>query len=525
MSALLINVMKKLLAIFSFSILYGLSFCQTAPGFNLRMTSDYYNTKLYKICIDNDTIVGLGTGSSDSAGLETGIVLIKFDTFGNILHSKLIQDPLIGPFPLHIRYGSLLKTPNGGYIMNIIPFLFAYPVVVKTDHEFDLEFINKYEDSDGHDFMQGELKSIDNGYLLHGSLKRSNGMADGYVRKIDADGETVWYRKIGFLDSSETVVDIKVVNDSIYAVAMVKTIIPGFSYPSAVSMIKYMNANGEILQEWESEPEPEIGYLRDIVFADQDHLLLYGLYVDTILFGGSYVFKSTISKVDNEFNVEWAKHYGIRVSLSSEIMFYNFENTIDDNYIAVGKTVLLSPDNGPTYGRGWLMKFSPEGDSIWSRQDTSDVLPVSNFNEHVLGGVGVLSSGSIVAGGYVTKTEGQNQSSYIWLIKVSNDGCLDTLYCGLVSGIEEERPESKETMVSVYPNPAQNDVTISFNGKQFNTIHLAVYDLQGRKWLEQYYLNVKAVVFQTEQFPSSLYIVQLKVDGDKPYQFKLSVQH
>lgn len=474
MSALLINAMKKLLAIFSFSILYGLSFCQTAPGFNLRMTSDYYNTKLYKICIDNDTIVGLGTGSLDSTGLETGIVLIKFDTFGNILHSKLIQDTLIGPFPLNIRYGSLLKTPDNGYIMNIIPFLFAYPVIVKTDHEFNLEFIKKYEDSVGQDFMLAELKTVSDGYLLHGSLRRSNGKSDGYVRKIDFNGGSVWYKNLGVFDSSETVVDLKVVNDSVYAVAMVRNIIQSMFNGSARSLIKYLNKDGEIIQEWASGSEPEIGYLRDVLFVGTDYLLLYGMYVDSVTFNGTYVFKSTISKLDSDFNVLWVKHYGRPVSLSSEMMFYNFERTIDNNFIGVGVT-FIEPVASQILDCGWLMKFSEEGDSIWSRLDLSDLNPVQPSNNNRLGGVGVLSSGSIIAGGYAEKWP----DSYIWLIKVTNDGCLDTLYCGLVNTVEEG-PKANIN-VRAFPNPATAYLEVDYSPMQGQAAKLYLTNLLGRR--------------------------------------------
>lgn len=167
------------------------------------------------------------------------------------------------------------------------------------------------------------------------------------------------------------------------------------------------------------------------------------------------------------------------------------------------------------------MKFSPEGDSIWSRQDTSDVLPVSNFNEHVLGGVGVLSSGSIVAGGYVTKTEGQNQSSYIWLIKVSNDGCLDTLYCGLVSGVEEGERLSTDYGINMYPNPARGYLNLSYHASNTKNANLQITNLLGAK-VKDFKLDVLVELHQIPLvgLPNGQYFYSILEDGQRVFSGK-----
>ncbi|MCB9285876.1 MAG: hypothetical protein H6560_01060 [Lewinellaceae bacterium] len=80
---------------------------------------------------------------------------------------------------------------------------------------------------------------------------------------------------------------------------------------------------------------------------------------------------------------------------------------------------------------GWLHKFSPEGDSVWENLIDAP-FPIVYTNQGTLAGVGELSSGSIVAAG---ETINGNQR-YIWLVKVTADGCLDTL-CSTVSPVVE----------------------------------------------------------------------------------------
>lgn len=510
--------MRAFTAILFLFLLHFKLASQEASGFNKRLTCDYPNTKLYKICIDKDTIVGLGTGSVDSTGIEQGIVLMKFDTFGNLLSAKLLQDSLIGPSPLHIRYGSLLKTPDGGYIMNVIPFLFASPVVLKTDRQFNIEFVKAYEEPGTNDFQQCELKAVGNGYLLHGSMKRSNGVSDGFVSKIDENGEPMWFKSFGDFSTSETVVDVHVMNDSVYVVSKVSVVTPVYGYSSLILLA----ADGETLSEWDSELEPEIGYLRSVIDADENGFLTYGLYVAEILPpNNTLLVKSTISKLDKDFNIEWAKHYGKKVSLVSEVMFYDFEETIDGNFIGVGMDAILQPTTSATSG-GWLMKFSPQGDSIWSRQDTSDVMPVHYTNQHKFGGVGVLSSGSIVAGGYVT----QAQNSYLWLVKVTNDGCLDTLYCGLVSGAAEAgqgREQQAAQGLWAYPNPASSAVQLVFQ-QETGEARAACFDAHGRLVkAERLQVTGGQAGMSTAELPNGLYFLRLEVAGRQPIFAKFEI--
>lgn len=443
------------------------------PGFNKRLSMEVPNTKLYKLFIENDTIVALGVASIDTATWGNGIVLMKFDTFGNLLQSRLIVEEVIGQLPIEMPHGNFQPTPDNGYIMSIMPFLFEYPVVLKTDHEFNIEFIEIYDDTTGYNYQLSDFTPVQDGYLLFGLMNWNDFNSDGYVRKINHDGETVWVKYFGNAGKDDSVLDVAVIDDTTYMVAVGQSLAPNYGYFS----LNTINKDGALLNHWQSEPEPEIGYVRGIVSVSDSAILLYGLYVAEILSNNFKLVQSTFSKLDRDFNIEKVQHYGKKVDLDSEIRFYNFEETIDGNFIAVGRTSTMAINNGPTYARGWLMKFSPEGDSIWGRLDTSDVMPVHYLNRQRFGGVGVLSSGSIIAGGYVTNVE--DNSSYIWLIKTTNDGCIDTLYCGLVSATAPEPPKARQ-QVSVYPNPASDMLHITISEGTTSPCTLSVLDMSGR---------------------------------------------
>lgn len=483
-----------------------------APGFNKHFAFPYSQTRIFKILVENDTIIALGDGYETDSATNEGLVLMKFDTLGNLVDSNFIHDSILSTEPVPLRWGSLRTATDGGYIMNATPSFSAYPVIVKTDHDFNLEFVKPFPDTSGHDYQLTDFISIADGYLLFGAYRRWNNTTNGYIRKIDLYGNPVWLKNYGSLTSSVAVIDIKMINDSTFSVAMVYDISTGL----ALSSIKIVNKNGDVLQTWNSDTNPEIGYLRDIVSVDSNGMLIYGLYVFEFAPPFTYIVQSTLSRLDNDFNVKWVKRYGKKVDISSEIMFYDFERTIDGNFVAAGRTSTVPTfEGGPTYARGWLMKFSPEGDSIWSRQDTSDLTPWHILNRHRLGGVGVLSSGSIVAGGFARHLN----DYYAWLIKVTNDGCMDTLYCGLVSGVKETLRINDS--VKVFPNPATTYLDVEYSPVQGQVAKFYLTDILGSKagvYELDSYANQHRIPL--DGFPIGQYFYAILEDGMRVFSGK-----
>ncbi len=92
---------------------------------------------------------------------------------------------------------------------------------------------------------------------------------------------------------------------------------------------------------------------------------------------------------------------------------------------------------------------------MWSRVDTA-------FWSYETGSVNYLydavelPSGSIVACGF-SRTYEPFPKDWGWLIKVSKDGCLDTLFC---SSVSTSFPIIPDKAVSLYPNPATSWVNI-----------------------------------------------------------------
>jgi hypothetical protein len=82
----------------------------------------------------------------------------------------------------------------------------------------------------------------------------------------------------------------------------------------------------------------------------------------------------------------------------------------------------------------------------------------------------VLSSGNIIAAG----TCNQGNTDYAWLLKVSSDGCIDTIFCqpSAVSDVF-----SRAGKITTYPNPSRGEFTVELPPLAEN---LAIFDAYGR---------------------------------------------
>jgi Secretion system C-terminal sorting domain len=419
--------------------------------------------------VDNDTIVGYGLAYNDTINWQQGLLLTKFDSSGNLIASNLLLDSLGDLFSISKLWGKIIKTSDGGYAMTAATFYRESAFLIKVNHDLEVEFIKEYPDTVNLSNYFYKLFEISDGYILYGGIQRPNYQNQGFIRRVDYEGNTVWFDYFGPYDNSDNLLDGQKINDSLYVFAGV---VRNIMQNESISTILLVDGYGNVVDEWESEIEPEIGYFRKILLMPEGGYLTFGLQPVDIV-GSTVVVQPTLARLTADFEVEWINHFGIIASLSSQVRFLDIEPTSDGNYIGAGQSGIKEPGE-PTKSAGWLMKFSPNGDSIWSRYDLSP-LQYDLSHGHSFGGVGVLSSGSIVAGG--SASEGQKK--YIWLVKVTTDGCMDTLFCGLVSAGEEVVPE-QEAKVVVYPNPASDFLMVEHKGNFVKDLHFSLFDVTGR---------------------------------------------
>jgi hypothetical protein len=222
-----------------------------------------------------------------------------------------------------------------------------------------------------------------------------------------------------------------------------------------------------------------------------------------------YETQSSFTKYDSNLQIEWKKHWGQRTFKQNA--FFMHETYLDQNndLVTMGRTFKDTVFEGtPNYSirMGWVMKYTEQGDSIWSR-----VIPLTvpheldNVDKNIYGG-GILSSGSIVAGGMVQI----GSKYYSWLIKLTPDGCLENLFsCSPNSSSTVEQVREAQQALSIVPNPAQDQVTLIADPNT-HAKELVIVDALGRIHIS-YPISPNEVYIQlnTSTLPTGLYQVLL----------------
>ncbi len=450
----------------------------------------------------NDTIIGYGMAQADTIGYQQGVILVKVDSSGNLVKSNVIVDSSGDLLSIDKSWGKITAAQDGGYAMTTAPLVSNSAWLVKVDSELEVEFIKEYPDTVNASNFWYSILEIDGGYILYGSIQDPDLVLRPFVRRVDENGEIVWHKYFGDPNFWGNVLDVDILDDSTLVVGSAEhtTFEIGSSAP-AKTVIRYLNLNGDIIDSWESEPDPDIGYLRKINVTGDNGIIIYGKSIVDVTSQGVKIVQPTLSKLNGDFEIEWVKRYGRTGSLGSQVNFLDIEPTPDGNFIAAGESIVEI--NGDKRASGWLMKFSPEGDSIWSRHDLPPFQSL-NLNDHFFGGVGVLSSGSIVAGGSATE-QGQR---YIWLVKVTADGCLVTLYCGLVPTYETV----PEVEVAVFPNPCRELVYVELKDYLPKNVKIVLYDAIGQRYKVQPLLAGRNTIW-LDGLQAGLYFYEIRESG------------
>ena len=486
------------------------------PGFNKLLDAGFDKNHFRDMIVVNDTIIGYGIGFDSPMNGNQGVILAKIDSFGNLLDTAIILDSLGDPLAIDKTWGRIIPTQDGGFAMTAATAGRNSAFLIKTDWDFNVEFVREYLDTINLSNFQYFLRETEDGYLLYGAVQAPNLLLRPFIRRVDGYGGPIWHQYYGNPSRNGLMSDVKVLGDGT-AVATANEHATADLFGPIKSVFRKVDVgDGSVLLQKTSAPDPDIGYILEIEALGNGGFLTIGAAtIDQI--GNTKIVQTALSRLDGGFNTVWTKKYGRTGTLAAQRWFWDFEPTLDGHYIASGEGhVEMGSEEVPS---GWLMKFSVDGDSIWSRYDIPD-FPVDSLGDTFFGGVGVLSSGSIVAGGTATLWNGQS----IWLVKVGADGCMEVSDCGLVP-VEERESETEGGLV-VYPNPANETLTIRLKEGLQSDAMIGLYNFQGELVLRHAFpKGSHETMVGTGNLPEGLYLVKVTAKGMPAHIGKVTVSH
>lgn len=434
---------------------------------------------------DGEHIVVAGTASVDSLD-QWGLLFAKFDTLGNLVEHKIHIDPG-GSDYIFSRNSKMIQTSDGGYI---ILGSFKNPkkgFMAKLNFEGDLEFLQGYLDPGIKTYHFNIVVELEDGYLIGGGKQIANFTGKAFIIKTNLAGNQIWEKKYGEADNDNGFGDLKYIDDNTF---LVSSSISKFPFSTVFldhwtkSWIFAIDSIGNIKWEWTSEENEE--RLPTDIYPTSDGGYIYntGEFVMLNPWTSGNAVKAV--KRDSNFNLVWIRNLSPYVTNESRPL--DMVATPDGNWVALG--VYVSSDNDTLTSNDWvgncLYKFSSEGDSIWSRCDSIQADSFSHAGE--LFGITTLPSGSIIGAGLTERygVVGFPNRNSGWLLKVSKNGCVDTL-CDLSTALFPLQTESKE--ITVFPNPTDGVLNLKIPDEFKNPI-IHVTNIQG----QEVYSNKKILI-------------------------------
>jgi hypothetical protein len=478
--------------------------------FNIASSPGFPQNHFRHVIVHDDTIVGLGMAFSDSIEWRQGLIVAKYDSSGALLASAFLSDTLGGRLAVDRQWGKIAKASGGGYVLTAATVERKDAILFKLDASLQEEFRHEYADTVNlSNFRYQAPIEIEDGYILYGAIQRPNFRNDPFARRVDRQGNTVWHRYYGSSSFSETYLDAALLGDSALVAGGVRIVQNELAY-TFIDRISL--EDGSLLHSWQSSLNPDIGWFRKLAPLEDGGLMVYGSRLVEIVFD-TWIVEPTLSRLGPDFQVQWRLTCGPARSINSLSNFDRIAPAADGNFLGAGSEIVNI--GGVSHRAGWLLKFTPEGDTLWSRY----YLPPLDAGEGDIinswfGGFGELSSGNIVAGGFAQMGAGL----YGWLLKTDAQGCLEGEPCELPTSAGEAPAAPGLAGLRAFPNPTSGHLSVELP-EGYPAAAARLYSLHGRLAFQQRLAGGLNELYLP--LPPGLYILEVELPGGGRHREKI----
>ncbi|MCI4649051.1 T9SS type A sorting domain-containing protein [Phaeodactylibacter sp.] len=415
-------------------------------------------------------------------------------------------DPEFSNFGITWWYGQILPTSDEGYLFTVVSSR-SNKVAVKLDSELQEEFRYEYEDSTNQsNFYCLAPVEVEDGYLLYGTAVTLDEYGEPYIRRINSTGETVWLKYYGQENVAEFLEDGAMQGDSVLVLGIGRDIEGVTGGVNVITKVRV--SDGEVLESWESPINPEMGWLRELTVLENGDIITYGDQYQGEDENGNRILQPTIARLDSNYQTTWVRTIfkPFRQIIGNE--FRELKVVSDGNIVGSGDH--YTKIQGEDVTAGWLFKFTPEGDTLWSRS----YLPLfEDFNFYTSGSFGrfaELPNGDLVTGGYAT---GDGDRS-CWLVRTNSEGCIGQDSCEYLVHAGQLLPPPAQSELSIFPNPASRHLTVTWpGGAPTGTGQFTLYNMQGQAVWAVTKPSAPEVPLLLPELLPGVYALRVEVEG------------
>lgn len=432
-------------------------------GFVKTFLFEERSTVFYAIRNYEEDVIVTGPIGVDTFG-NSGVILARIDTFGNVKNLLLFYDPNqeFNLYLFNILYEGMTITKGGDIVVagstNRVHDLFQ--IIVKGD------FINasfySYESQFPSVRYANNNVEFDTAIYTVGHVRDFNNSFEMFIHKSSLDGREIWEKKYGSPFDFDFATSILPNDENLIILGGSRS--DNNSDPNTsptFTKLLVIDTSGQVLSSWQSEINEEGVSAEGLLkIGEKFYYITHPFEIDDI---GNVHYKPQLVCRDQNFNLVWRRDYG-------EPYFMNHFNDIaegPDGYLYAAGYI---PVDFFTWGR--VCKIDPEdGELIWEARDTAFVVPGWGSRNR-MEGLTVLPSGSVIAAGYTVDNMFREHGL---LYKVTADGCIDTL-CTTVS--IEDLLRNPDERVVVFPNPASEVIRFDLPESEEECL-VTLYSLEG----------------------------------------------
>ncbi len=486
------------------------------------MTLGCGNTILTSLEVTDSCYYATGI-ARDSINCGLGALFVKYDTIGNLLLYKILYDSL-NPYrtwnpslktyvdgtlvvachhsdSLGYTGGVLKYTTNGNFIDGKFyhnPYVSG--ILTRTD---DMEITN------------------DSGYIIVNSASDTFGISDVSILKLDQQGQKEWHVTRGVPHYVEHTPCVYATNDNHYIIGYQQDNLSGVQMNYTVrSKLEKIDSLGNTIWTYQSPNNQQIHGVNDLILSKDGGLVVASAWGSERLNPtGTYavpIQEAYVYKLDSAQNFLWGTKFH-----SDALTTANFQKIIeleDSSLVAIGTVVRLYPPPNPTYNivHGRIVKLSPQGDSIWSRD--YEYLSTANARHTVYDAERTPDGGFLVCGeanGVDTIPSNPIIFQQGWLIKLDEQGCL-VPGCHTTTGV---LPLEQGGAISLllYPNPTTDYLNVYYYNKTTKEeLTFCVVDLQGRvlQRYTTYDQSDKTYIVPVSDLVAGVYVLEVRQEGE-----------
>lgn len=350
----------------------------------------------------------------------------------------------------------------------------------------------------------------------------------GFYAKLDHDGIPIWAKRFenlvtGAYNSFSGVASTEIDDDGnlFFMMGLDSAVVMGNDTISSsyLTAVVKTDPSGEFIRA--VIPQASYDITRQITLDKCGNVLLLGEFLNaiqiesTILTAGSASARAVfVAKMDNDLDLMWMKQFHSSGADLSSGIACNDRNDVFFAFEFWGEINYDGPYTPSPLGMmdALLIKLDENGNLVWHKHSTgsgntsTSSVSVSPSNHILMAG---RYLGQENFDGTIINSTPTNLPD-VWLAAFEDTtlallpaDCLEDL--GLNSF-------AKQTEMLIYPNPAQEKVSITFHGV-VDRAELTITDLSGRI-MHTVILEVKTPLISTEAFPEGMYLVRVKqADG------------